>query len=137
MRQPPRYIENALKDYDSRLAIRWDNDYNGWRLVYNGEDQQSIMFHEDGTIMYELNESELIRIVARMDMYNHMDAPQKARARQREICDRRRASRERFKESTLIPALADMTDFTVNRGRQAKPFSLVTNNPLAKGAKSC
>lgn len=58
-REVPKYIQDALKAYDPRLALMWDSSCGGWRVVYDGEPQHAILHHVDGRKMGDLYEGAI------------------------------------------------------------------------------
>jgi len=133
MREPPRHVVKALRQYDVRTTVVWDREYTGWRLVYNGEPQQFILEHRDGTPMLELVADELLDIVNLCDMYKHFDALDQARLAGKALKEQQRISSRRYVEHTMRPEVQKVVDFRL-RGGTAKPFSHIQNNPIAQGA---
>jgi len=132
MREPPRHIELALQDYHPDLGIIWDTKFDGWRFTYKGDPQPSILRHPDGEFIQDLYQDELIALLNQMDMHKNLDALEKSRLEQkRRIYEHNRSAR-RAMEQDVRPEMRKLADFTIERRRQPKPFSHVTDNPLAE-----
>ena len=133
MRTLPHYIERRLKDYNPNLSLVWDDRNHFWMFMYKGA-RQFVWKHDDGTTGLNADGhcDEIIKVIQRADTRrlgrSLLDIMDEAEARA-SYDDQRRDERlnEDLRKST------DPTMDFVRRGC-SKPFSHITNNPLAKGA---
>jgi len=80
-RVPSSAVLQALRRYDRRLSIEWDDAFAGWRLVYDGCPQRAILCHADGTPLGDLYVGEVLHLVRQQDRHNHQGRWERDRAK--------------------------------------------------------
>jgi 2-polyprenyl-6-methoxyphenol hydroxylase-like FAD-dependent oxidoreductase len=128
MRTAPPNVLQALRGYDSRLGLVWNDERHRWFLTYDGALQLFALHHEDGSPVFELNVGELLQILRRTDqaqrgrLYWLREADQ-ARARLAAAQERRRreqqaALRREVAERARVLEYGPRAHFTLHQPAQ-------------------
>lgn len=110
MRETPSAISKALREYDARLSLRWNNVTGVW-MFYCEEESLFAYRHEDDSFAIEPSVGEVMQIIRRADGRNSRDfwTREMRRARQRRL-DKAAREEEAIKERCSDEA-QDRTDF--------------------------
>ena len=129
MRQPPAYIEQALRQYCPELGLEWSGRVRAWYVTYGGRRLFTLQRGNAPIVELDGNREEVLAIVIRAD--NWRDGPDRLKGMAR-------AAKEREYQARVSSAAAmaeagrhgdDMGGVFARGG--AKPFVHIQGNPLA------
>ena len=133
MRILPRYILNKLRSYNRDLNLVWNDRGHFWVFTYKGC-EQFVWRHADGSTGFNADghSDEILETIMRADMRTRNRNAVKVldEAEAKASYEDQRAD-EKFQEHMTRESRPAM-EFA-QRGA-SKPFSYITNNPLAKEA---
>jgi len=129
MRQPPAYIEKALRQYCSELGLEWSARIVAWYVTYGGRRLFTLQRGNAPIVELDGNKEEILAIVIRAD--NWRDGPDRLKGMARVAKEREYQARV-SREATMAEAgrHGDNMAGVFKRGG-AKPFAHIQNNPLA------
>jgi len=133
MRFCPDHILSMLKAYDRDLSMRWCPRLHCWWFTWKGTDQ-FVYRHRDYSLAMNLDSSsEILDIVKDCDL-NHcwLDKLKQMERGRAERLYREAKDSEAYGEECSREA-AHVIDY-VQRGKKAKPFSHIINNPTLQEA---